>query len=50
MDVLTEGLTDFLCPPGGGSSDRDLRQTVRSLTDDLRDAFERVLVESGESS
>ena len=50
MDALTEGLADFLDTLCGGLSDRDVRQTMRSLTDNLRDAFERVLAESGESS
>ena len=49
MDALTEGLADFLDTLCGGLSDREVRLTMRSLIDDLRDAFERVLVESGES-
>ena len=50
MDALTEGLADFLDTLCEGLSDRDVRQTMRSLTDDLRDAFERVLAEARESS
>ena len=50
MDALTEGLADFLGTLCGGLSDREVRLTMRSLTDDLRDSFERVLAEARESA